>query len=82
MWSPASGALAVTLVDEACQVLEPSRYLTVHMDTGTGAARTLLDNDPRLLMIVDWTTVHRVQLMDFDGGHWWLDVVSGAVTPV
>lgn len=79
VWSPDSEQLAVTLVAEACTQLEPGRYLTVVVDADTGEARTLLDNDPRLLTIVEWNAPGRVKLMDWDGGFWWLDVATGAV---
>jgi Tol biopolymer transport system component len=79
-WSPDSEQLAVTLIADACTQLEPGRYLTMIVDAETGEARTLLDNDPRLLTLVEWTEPGRVQLMDWDGGLWWLDVATGAVT--
>lgn len=81
VWSPDSERLALTFVDKACVDLEPSRYLTAIVDADTGEARTLLDNDPRLLTIVEWTEPGQVKLMDWDGGLWWLDVESGEVTP-
>lgn len=80
-WSPDSDALAVTLIVDACVHLEPSRYLTVLVTVSTGAARTLLDNDPRLLMIDAWPEAGQMRLKDWDGGLWWLDLQTGSVTP-
>lgn len=80
-WSPDGQSLLLTIAFNPCQEGQWTQSI-VRIDLAPVSQTTLVDRDARRLDTVAWTDPARAQLRDAAGNDWWLDVVTGEVTPV
>lgn len=78
VWSPDHAALMLVTTMDVC---DPQAQSIVHVDVLSLETTVLVENDPRLLTIVEWTGAERALLADKDGNPWSLDPATGELAP-
>ena len=81
VWSPDGAALALTLALRPCTTNWADATSIVYVNVVTMEQTTLLAEDRRLFITLEWASENRVLLRDNDNSEWLLDVTTGHVTP-
>jgi hypothetical protein len=78
VWSPDGRALMLTLASNPC---DPENWTqsVVRVDAATMLLTTLIHNDTRLFVTVEWPEARQVLLRNKDGNLWWMDTATGEV---
>lgn len=79
IWSPDSRQLAFTLAYAPCQPPDWSHSI-LSIDAQSLTTTTLLDQDQRRFIVMDWPESSQLLLTDPDGQQWLLDSRSGAIS--
>jgi len=80
VWSPDGAALALTLALRPCTTNWADATSIVYVEVGTLTHTTLLSEDQRLFITVEWITENQLLLRDNDGLEWLMDVATGTIT--
>jgi hypothetical protein len=80
VWSPDGAALALTLAFRPCTTNWANATSIVYVEIGTLTHSTLLSEDQRLFITLEWITEDQLLLRDNDGLEWLMDVVTGTIT--
>lgn len=81
VWSPDGAALVLTLALRPCTTNWADATSIVHVDVAKLEQTTLIAEDQRLFITLEWATENQVLLRDNDDSEWLLDVPTGQVTP-
>lgn len=80
VWSPEGTALMVTLALQPCATDWADSTSIVRVEIPLLAQRTLIREDTRRFITVEWSTVDKVLLQDGGGDYWLMDAATGHVT--
>jgi len=80
LWSPDSKTIILALAIHPCSTGWADSTSIVRVDVTTLEPVTLLREDKRLFVPVEWTAAGKVLLKDGEGAHWLMDVTTGQVT--
>lgn len=80
IWSPDGTTIMLALAIRPCSTEWADSTSIVRVDIATLEQVTLLQEDKRLLVPVEWATIDKVLLKDKEGSDWLMDAVTGQVT--
>jgi hypothetical protein len=80
-WAPDQSAVALTLASDYCGAPDGGTQGILRVDTATLGTVLLIEPNDQLFVTVDWPQIDRVLLRDRFDAFWWMDPVTGAVTP-
>lgn len=80
IWSPDGTALMLTLALQPCSTDGADAISIVRVKTTTLEPTTLIREDQRLFITVEWLTADQVLLRDREGNDWLMDASTGQVT--
>ena len=78
VWSPDGAAIMLVTAPDPCDSQTRS---IVRVDTQGLSSSVLVRDDDRLFTLIDWPEPARARLSDKVGNTWWLDAVTGQLTP-
>lgn len=80
IWSPDGTALMLTLALQPCLTDWADSTSIVRVETTSLEQTTLIREDKRRFITVEWSTVDKVLLRDGGGDYWLMDATTGQVT--
>ena len=79
-WSPDGSSIVLALAIHPCSTDWADSTSIVHVDVATLEQVTLIQEDKRLFVPVEWTMADQVLLKDGKGDYWFMDATTGQVT--
>jgi len=80
IWSPDGTTIMLALAIRPCSTDWADSTSIIRVDVATLEQVTLLQEDKRLLVPVEWATADKVLLKDKGGDYWLMDATTGEVT--
>lgn len=80
IWSPDGTALMLTLALQPCSTDWADSTSIVRVETTSLEQTTLIREDKRRFITVEWSTADKVLLRDGEGDYWLMDATTGQVT--
>ncbi len=80
IWSPDGTALILTLALQPCSTDWADSTSIIRVETTTLEQTTLIREDKRLFITVEWSVVDKVLLRDRGDDYWLMDATTGQVT--
>jgi hypothetical protein len=81
VWAPDQSSLMFTSIQFANCAEPNASHSIVRIDRESKKVTIVIDNSKMLLTTVDWPEQDRVLLEDDNGREWWLDPITGDLTP-
>ncbi len=80
VWSPDGTAVILALAIQPCSTDWADSTSIVRVDVATLEQVTLLREDKRLFIPIEWETAEKVLLQDKEGDYWLMDTATGRVS--